>query len=122
MPPSEIGMIWICFRGCSDTTHRCDPSGLTSTAIGFSPTVITPASTGDAGVKQTESWGIYREMRDDHVNFTNEWSSNGNYVYEYTMRATSVGSFARPPAVTELMYDPATRGQTAADVIEVKAK
>ncbi len=79
-------------------------------------------TTGDAGVKQTESWGIYREMRDDHVNFTNEWSSDGAYVYEYTMRATSVGTFSRPPAVTELMYDPAIRGQTAADVIEVKKK
>jgi uncharacterized protein YfaS (alpha-2-macroglobulin family) len=56
------------------------------------------------------------------VNFTNEWSSNGKYVYEYTMRATSVGTFSRPPAITELMYDPAIRGQTAADVIEVKAK
>ncbi|MFN0251553.1 MAG: MG2 domain-containing protein [Kofleriaceae bacterium] len=88
----------------------------------FEPLNTRLATTGDAGVKQTESWGIYREMRDDQVNFTNEWSSNGKYVYEYTMRATSVGTFARPPAITELMYDPAVRGQTAADVIEVKAK
>ncbi|MGE3766331.1 MAG: alpha-2-macroglobulin, partial [Kofleriaceae bacterium] len=88
----------------------------------FEPLNTRLVTTGDAGVKQTESWGIYREMHDDHVIFTNEWSSNGRYVYEYTMRATSVGTFARPPAVTELMYDPATRGQTAADVIEVKAK
>lgn len=89
---------------------------------GFEALNTRLVTTGDAGVKQTESWGVYREMRDDHVNFTNEWSSDGAYVYEYTMRATSVGSFARPPAIVELMYDPATRGQTAADVIEVKAK
>lgn len=88
----------------------------------FEPLNTRLVTTGDAGVKQTESWGVYREMRDDHVDFTNEWSSDGKYVYEYTMRATSVGTFARPPAITELMYEPSVRGQTAADVIEVKAK
>jgi len=38
------------------------------------------------------------------------------------MRAIAVGTFARPPTVAVLMYEPAIHAQTALDTIEVKAK
>ncbi len=80
------------------------------------------ATVGTAGIKQTQDWGTYREMYDNRVDFASEWSSRGQYVHEFTMRATSVGTFARPPTVSELMYEPATRAQTGLDMIEIKAK
>jgi uncharacterized protein YfaS (alpha-2-macroglobulin family) len=43
-------------------------------------------------------------------------------VHEYTMRAIAVGTFARPPATAELMYEPATTSRTGFDTLEVKAK
>jgi len=73
-------------------------------------------------VKQTEEWGTYREMRDDRVDFASEWASYGGYVHEFTMRATAVGSFAKPPAVATLMYQPEVSGHTAYERIEIKAK
>ena len=77
---------------------------------------------GSQGVKQTEQWGVYREMRDDRVDFVSEYSDYGDYVYEFTMRATSVGKFVRPPTTSELMYDPEVNANTALDVIEIKPK
>jgi uncharacterized protein YfaS (alpha-2-macroglobulin family) len=84
--------------------------------------INTRLATSDSSVKQTEDWGTYREMRDDRVNFTSEWARYGDYTHEFTMRATSVGKFARPPTTVELMYEPETHAQTAFDVIEIKAK
>lgn len=80
------------------------------------------ATVGTTGIKQTEEWGTYREMHDDRVDFASEYSSQGRYVHEFTMRAIAVGTFARPPTVAELMYEPTTRAQTALTMIEVKAK
>jgi uncharacterized protein YfaS (alpha-2-macroglobulin family) len=80
------------------------------------------ATVGTTGIKQTEEWGTYREMHDDRVDFASEYSSQGQYVHEFTMRAIAVGTFARPPTVAELMYEPTTRAQTALTMIEVKAK
>ena len=77
---------------------------------------------GTTGIKQTEEWGTFREMHDDRVDFASEYSSQGSYVHEFTMRAIAVGTFARPPTVSELMYEPAIRAQTAMTTIEVKAK
>jgi uncharacterized protein YfaS (alpha-2-macroglobulin family) len=80
------------------------------------------ATVGEAGIVQTKEWGTYREIHDDRVNFASQYSSYGNYVHEFTIRAIAVGKFARPPTVAELMYEPATNAQTAYDVIEVKPK
>jgi alpha-2-macroglobulin len=80
------------------------------------------ATVGTAGVPQKQSWGVYREMKDDRVSFAAEYIWGGTQVYEFSMRATQVGTFARPPATAELMYEPATRGQTGFERIEVKAK
>ena len=89
---------------------------------GFEALNTRLATVGTAGIKQTEEWGTYREMRDDRVDFASEWSSDGRYVHEFSMRAIAAGTFARPPTVAELMYEPTTRAQSGFDVIEIKAK
>jgi uncharacterized protein YfaS (alpha-2-macroglobulin family) len=82
----------------------------------------TRLATVGTAVKQTEEWGTYREMKDDRVNFTSEWATYGSYTHEFTMRATSVGKFARPPTTLELMYEPEQHAHTAYSMIEIKAK
>jgi len=77
---------------------------------------------GSQGVKQTEQWGVYREMRDDRVDFVSEYSDYGGYLYEFSMRATQAGTFVRPPTTAELMYDPEVNANTALDRIEIKPK
>lgn len=80
------------------------------------------ATVGTAGITQTSEWGTFREMRDDRVSFASEWASQGAQVHEFMARAIAEGTFVRPPAVAELMYDPATRAQTAATTVEIQAK
>jgi uncharacterized protein YfaS (alpha-2-macroglobulin family) len=75
-----------------------------------------------AATKQSEDWGTYREMKDDRVNFTSEWWWRGRDTYEYSMRATTAGKFARPPTSFEQMYEPENHATTAFETIEVKAK
>lgn len=89
---------------------------------GFEAVNTRLATVGDAGVKESQDWSTYREMLDDRVNFASTWTYKGGYTYEFSMRATSAGKFARPPTVAELMYDPATMARGGFDVIEVKAK
>ncbi|HRC54270.1 MAG TPA: MG2 domain-containing protein [Kofleriaceae bacterium] len=89
---------------------------------GFEALNTRLATVGDAGIKQSQQWGTYREMLDDRVNFASEWTYRGGYTYEFTMRATSVGKFARPPTVAELMYDPAVNARGGLDILEIKAK
>ncbi len=89
---------------------------------GFEALNTRLVTTGTAGVKESRDWGTYREMLDDRVNFAEEWSYDGKFVYEFTMRATSVGTFARPPSVAEMMYEPAVNARGGFDTIEIKAK
>ena len=78
------------------------------------------AAQGAPGITQTTDWGTYSEIHDDRVDFASEYSSRGDYVHEFLVRATSVGKFVRPPTVAELMYQPAVSARTAADLIEIK--
>ncbi|MBA3395939.1 MAG: hypothetical protein H0T89_25130 [Deltaproteobacteria bacterium] len=89
---------------------------------GFEALNTRLATVGTTGIKQSKQWSTFREMRDDRVDFASEWTWQGGYVHEYTMRAIAVGKFTRPPTVAELMYEPATNAHTALDVLEIKAK
>lgn len=90
---------------------------------GFEPLNARFATVADASAAtQVRQWGTYREMLDDRVNFATEWIYRGSYVYEFAMRATSVGKFARPPTVAEMMYEPAVNARGGLDILEVKAK
>ncbi|HWO20378.1 MAG TPA: MG2 domain-containing protein [Kofleriaceae bacterium] len=89
---------------------------------GFEPLNARFATVGPVGDRQSRMWGTYRELRDDRVDFATEYSWRTNHVYEFMMRATAVGKFTQPPTVAELMYDPEVTSQTAAGVIEIKAR
>ncbi|MEZ4361744.1 MAG: MG2 domain-containing protein [Kofleriaceae bacterium] len=89
---------------------------------GFEALNTRLATVGDTGTKEEHPWNTYREMLDDRVNFATTWAYRSQVEYEFSMRATSVGTFARPPTVAELMYDPAVNARGALDVIEIKAK
>lgn len=80
---------------------------------------VTQGTVADSA--RTE-WGSFSEMYDDRVDFASEYRSSGEEVHEFIIRATSVGTFVRPPSVAQLMYQPATNAQTAPDMIEIKAK
>lgn len=89
---------------------------------GFEALNTKLATVGTTGIQQTQSWGTYREMYDDRVDFASEYTYRGAHVYEYMIRAIAVGTFVRPPAVAELMYEPDQFSRTAIDTLEVKAK
>jgi uncharacterized protein YfaS (alpha-2-macroglobulin family) len=82
----------------------------------------TRFATSGATVPQHTEWGTHREVHDDRVDFASEYRSHGRHVLEFEMRAIAAGKFVRPPTVGELMYEPAVNAQTAAELIEIKAK
>ena len=64
----------------------------------------------------------YRELRDDRV----VWAANvlwpGTYTATYLARATTPGTFVRPPAWAEEMYNPAVNGRSDGGVFTVEPK
>ena len=89
---------------------------------GFEALNTKLATVGNAGNNTKEPWGTYREMRDDRVSFAMEYAWRGQQTHEFMMRATSAGTFARPPAVAEMMYDPEAYASTPYATIEIQAK
>jgi len=62
-------------------------------------------------------WGYwnpwdFEERRDDRIQLFSDRMYGGTYEYTYVARATTVGSFAVPPARAEEMYEPETFGRT----------
>ena len=80
------------------------------------------ATVGAIAGAARDDWGTFRELHDDRVDFASLYTERGQVVHEYAMRATTAGTFIRPPAVAELMYDPATSAQTAADTLVIEAR
>lgn len=64
----------------------------------------------------------YRELRDDRVVYfaTRLWK--GTYTATYIARATTPGTFVRPPTHAEEMYNPAVFGRSDGGVFTVKKK
>ena len=89
---------------------------------GFEALNTRLATVGTAGIKESESWDTYRELYDDRVDFASLWGERGDVVHEYSIRATTAGTFIRPPALATLMYEPATGAQTAADTLVIEAR
>lgn len=54
----------------------------------------------------------HREIHDDRVTFFARRLWPGSYTATYVARATTSGSFVRPPAFAEEMYDPALQGRS----------
>jgi alpha-2-macroglobulin len=64
----------------------------------------------------------HREMRDDRVVYSATLLWPGTYTATYVARATTPGTFIRPPAHAEEMYNPGLYGRSDGGVFVVKAK
>ena len=54
----------------------------------------------------------FREIRDDRVVWSASWLWKGTWDISYIARATTPGTFVRPPARAEEMYDPGVNGRS----------
>ncbi|MEP7000879.1 MAG: hypothetical protein ABI969_10395, partial [bacterium] len=61
----------------------------------------------------------HKEIRDDRVLYFARTLWKGSYQASYVARATTVGTFVRPPARAEEMYNPAVRGRSDGGVFTV---
>jgi len=90
---------------------------------GFEALNTKLATVGAATVTEKPIWWDEdREIHDDRVDFASEYVYMGSLDYEYSIRAIAAGKFTRPPATSQLMYDPKTNANTALDVLEVVAR
>jgi uncharacterized protein YfaS (alpha-2-macroglobulin family) len=62
----------------------------------------------------------HREMRDERVVFAATRLWPGTYTATYLARATTPGTFARPPAHAEEMYNPAVFGESDGGIFTVR--
>ena len=128
-----------------------DLPGLSFTSAGTSPakkdsTAAPPAVPGAPGAAAPEEpadreqqeggpqWGFgrwdsgwwspfdYREIRDDRVVYSANVLWPGTYTATYVARATTPGTFIRPPAHAEEMYNPAVNGRSDGGVFVVTAR
>ena len=93
-------------------------------------TAVEPAAEGGDGPMRWVygSWDAgwwspfdHREMRDERVVFAATRLWPGTYTATYLARATTPGTFARPPAHAEEMYNPAVFGESDGGVFTVRA-
>ena len=59
-------------------------------------------------------------MRDDRVTYYARVLWKGTYTASYVARATTAGTFVRPPAHAEEMYNPALGGRSDGGVFRVR--
>ncbi|MFN2567597.1 MAG: alpha-2-macroglobulin family protein [Gemmatimonadaceae bacterium] len=64
----------------------------------------------------------HKEIRDDRVVYFARALWRGTYTASYVARATTRGTFIRPPAHAEEMYNPALHGRSDGGVFQVKAR
>ncbi|MGH7521946.1 MAG: Ig-like domain-containing protein [Gemmatimonadales bacterium] len=64
----------------------------------------------------------HKEMRDDRVAYFATVLWMGRYTATYVARATTPGTFIRPPAHAEEMYNPAVQGRSDGGVFTVTAR
>jgi len=64
----------------------------------------------------------YREIRDDRVVYSANVLWPGTYTATYVARATTPGTFVRPPAHAEEMYNPAVNGRSDGGSFVVTAR
>ena len=64
----------------------------------------------------------HREMRDDRVVYSATYLWPGTYTASYIARATTAGTFIKPPAHAEEMYNPAVYGRSDGGTFTVTAR
>lgn len=64
----------------------------------------------------------YAAYLDDQVAFYYNTLPKGTYDFSFRVRATVPGRFVQPPALAEMMYDAAVRGNGNGAIVEITAK
>jgi uncharacterized protein YfaS (alpha-2-macroglobulin family) len=84
----------------------------------------TPADTWFFGSWDSGWWSPFdhKEIRDDRVVYSATVLWKGTYTVSYLARATTPGSFVRPPAHAEEMYNPAVYGRSDGGIFTVTQK
>ncbi|HKG90977.1 MAG TPA: MG2 domain-containing protein [Gemmatimonadaceae bacterium] len=69
-------------------------------------------------------WWVWdhMEIRDERVVWSARWLPRGVYEASYVARATTAGTFVRPPAHAEEMYNPAVHGRSDGGTFVVRGK
>jgi uncharacterized protein YfaS (alpha-2-macroglobulin family) len=99
------------------------PAGLEAVDVSLRTQGELPGVAADqAGREGRRGYGLWygdwwspfdhREIRDDRVVFAANLLPAGTYYATYVARATTPGTFVRPPAHAEEMYNPAVHGRT----------
>ena len=83
-----------------------------------------PEPDADYGIWYGRWWSpfAHRELRDDRVVYAAPRLRPGTYYATYVARATTPGTFVRPPAHAEEMYNPAVHGRTEGGTFTVTAR
>jgi uncharacterized protein YfaS (alpha-2-macroglobulin family) len=111
------------------------PAGLEAVHVTLRTSALAPSSAGRqrdrmpsrrSGFWATHylGWPIWEhsEIRDDRVLYFARTLARGSYDIEYVARATTAGTFVRPPAHAEEMYNPAVHGRSDGGVFTVTVK
>ncbi len=89
---------------------------------------------GEEGARQASQWYYgswdsgwwspfdHKEIRDDRVLYSATVLWKGTYTMTYLARATTPGTFIRPPAHAEEMYNPAVYGRSDGGIFTVTPK
>jgi alpha-2-macroglobulin len=82
-----------------------------------------PQPDADYGIWYGRWWSpfAHRELRDDRVVYAAPRLRPGRYYATYVARATTPGTFVKPPAHAEEMYNPAVHGRTEGGTFTVTA-
>jgi alpha-2-macroglobulin len=77
-------------------------------------------SAADPDAKDSSGDWVWRELHDERVTHFADQLAAGTHTAEYLVRATRSGSFVRPAASAEAMYDPDVYGLGAIESVTVK--
>jgi len=87
---------------------------------GFEPVDTSLATERQSAEDDGVGWDwVWRELHDERVTFFADALASGEHDAEYLVRVTRAGSFARPAAMAEAMYDPSIYGRGLRETVRV---
>ena len=87
---------------------------------GFEPVDTSLATERQSAQDNGVGWDwVWRELHDERVTFFADELTNGEHDAEYLVRVTRAGSFIRPAAMAEAMYDPSIYGRGLRESVRV---